>query len=309
MTVKQYTYDDWKEGKVVLETTRMEFNKNEFDAPLIVSWNQFDAENQQQIKAEQEATFERLKNEAIEKFKLDLDEQLNRVKDNYFLLNKYLNFYMELINDEMVVFNGFTKSAYLDVTFEERYYLEMQFYIEHFLLGSKVFDCSTVPSQKCKYYNHNRLLPEVYVEMIWEMLQHCKGLISFEIKNEDNSMLNEYQDRKTDVGLDEFNPRFFKNIDAYKFFLECKKDIPSRAKKSKKNNDSSPSEVAKYSVIFNFMKTKSLIFQDTNHQPFINYLRETHNVNIPESLKKFPYQPAESDLMLLKEKFKNWPKK
>jgi hypothetical protein len=309
MIVKQNTYKDWKEGKVVLETTRMEYVKNEFETPSVVSWSQFDLQNRLLIKAEQEATFERLKNEAVEKFKKELDEKLSRSKDNSFLINKHINFYLELLNNQMDIFNGFTQSAFLNVAFEERYYFEMQFYIEHYSLGGEIFDYSTVPSEKCKYHNHSQLLPEVYVEMIWAMLKYCQEEISIENTNEEKkgeTTESENRDKTTEIDLNDFNQRFFKSIDAYNFFLECKRDIPSRAKKNKKLDESEPSEVAKYAVIFNFMKEKSLIFKDVKHTSFIDYLKEIHNVNIPDGLRKFPYQPAESDLMLLKEKYKNW---
>ena len=311
MIVKQITFEDWKEGKVVLETTRMEYDKNEFDTPSLVSWSQFDLQNQLLIKAEQEATFGRLKNEAVEKFKKKLDEKLSRSKDKSILIKKHINFYLELLKNQMDIFNGFTRSAFLNVAFEERYYLEMQFYIEHYSVEGEIFDYSTVPSENCKYHNHSQLLPEVYVEVIWAMLKYCQEEISLENTNEEKKeepTESENRNKTTDIDLFGFNQRFFINVDAYNFFLECKRDIPSRAKKNKKNTESEPSEAAKYSVIFNFMKKKSLIYKDVKHTSFIDYLKEKHNVNIPNGLKKFPYQPAESDQILLKEKYKNWSK-
>jgi hypothetical protein len=309
MSAKKYTYDDWKEGKVVLDTTRMEYNKDELDAPSVVSLSQFDLQNRLLIKAEQEATFERLKNDAVEKFKIELDEKLSRSKDKSFLINKHINFYLELLNNEMDIFNSFTQSAFLNVSFEERYYFELQFHIEHYSLGGEIFDYSTVPSEKCKYHNNSQLLPEVYVEMIWAMLKYCQEEISLENTNEeknDEKTESENRDKTTNIDLNVSSLRFFKSKDAYNFFLECKKDIPSRAKKNKKTNESEPYEVAKYSVIFNFMKEKSLIFKDVKHWSFIDYLKKEHKVNIPDGIKKFPYQPAESDLMFLKEKHKSW---
>jgi len=308
-----YTFNDWYEGKVVLIFSRREFNSKEVGKPTIVSWENFNETEKAKIEKTQEILFEEMLKERLE---ITTQDFLTKCKSSMFpdvFIDREFRSLSALWNNKFRCSGGICYSP-IDSdnrTFDDTYYQEMMIHrTECFINGVKA-KYDAVPSPKSIYHDKNRVLPEVMITTVYQMLRFIK---SFKSKRQsfsptsgqkkentlDHSNIERTEEsNQLNPTLDGFDARFFCGANEYNLFLECKSALKSRT----------DSDVAKYSLIFNFLKKESVIHSDVKHKSFIAYLKKEHNANIPDKCEKFPYQPSENDANTLKAVFKAWKSK
>ncbi len=310
--IKKYTYEDWFNGNVVLQYSRIVFDKKIQEEPSVVSWDNFEEIEKAKIEKKQESIFKDLLKQLTEKTTSDFIIKCESSMFPEIFIDREFESLSALWNNKYLRNAGICYSP-IDQdsrTFDESYYQEMITHkIECFINGIKS-KYDAVPSPNSKYHNSGLVLPEIMITTVYQMIRFIKR---YKAKNpqpsstqkkeaQPSSTVQKPEARTEPTNSQSNNPhsRFFDGDDAYQFFLDCKKELKVRNTNKKKNNESTLSEVAKYSLIFNFMKTRSLIFSDTKHLPFIEYLRKHHNAKIPKNCTKFPYQPSANDLDKLK---------
>lgn len=296
-----YTYEDWYEGKVVLIFSRREFNRKEVGEPIVVSWENFNETEKAKIEKKQKALFEEMLKEMLE---ITTQDFLTKCKSSMFpdiFIEREFKSLSALWNNKYRCSGGICYSP-IDSDnriFDDAYFQEMMIHrTECFINGVKA-KYDAVPSPKSVYHDKNRVLPEVMITTVYQMLQFIKSVKSKGQKSPPTSEQKTATSNQLNPKLDGFDARFFCGEKEYILFLECKSAIKART----------VSDVAKYSVIFDFLKRQSIIHSDVKHKSFITYLKKEHNANIPDSCKKFPYQPSENDLNTLKAVFKAWKSK
>jgi hypothetical protein len=323
MTQKKYSYYDWLNGKVVLIFSRREYNNKVVSEPILVSWDNFNEKEKAKIEKKQEILF----NEML-KVRLDITTKdfITKYESSMFpktFIEREYRSLLLLWNNKYICNGGICYSPIENEnrTFDHSYYQEMIIHkTDCFINGIKA-KYDAVPSPKSKYHDKNLVLPEVMITTVYQMLRFIKSIKS---KRQNSSASSEQKNDSTiDTPTDQiteksnqinpplngFDARFFSGADEYNLFLECKSALNARTSRTQKEENSEPSEVAKYSTIFNFLKEKSIIYPETQHLPFIKYLKEVHNANIPDRCKKFPYQPSINDVNTLKAVFKSWKSK
>lgn len=320
MTTKKYSYYDWLNGKVVLIFSRRQYNNKEVSEPILVSWDNFNEKEKAKIEKKQEILF----NEML-KVRLDITTKdfLTKCESSMFpktFIEREFRSLWLLWNNKYICNGGICYSPIENEnrTFDHSYYQEMIIHKTDCFINGVKAKYDAVPSPKSIYHDKNLVLPEVMITTVYQMLRFIKSKKS---KRQNSSASSEQKNETTidtpsdqiteksnqiNPPLNGFEARFFSGAEEYNLFLECKSALKARTSGTQKKENSAPSEVAKYSTIFNFLKEKFVIHSDVKHKSFIDYLKEVHNANIPDSCKKFPYQPSENDLNTLKAVYKNW---
>ena len=154
---------------------------------------------------------------------------------------------------------------------------------------------SIINTEICSKYAEDLFLDYVLLEDGNFLL-----LSPLSLKSDDKQQKQTVRELKPDEA------RFFNSIEAYDFFIKCKNGIKSRGKIRKSNIDEiqSLSDLNKYSCIFHFMVLKKLIFLETKHSTFLQYLIEKHDAIIPKNQPKFPHRYSDSDRVLIEEWYK-----
>jgi len=323
MAKMKYNYYDWLNGKVVLIFSRREYNINEVSEPILVSWENFNIKEKAKIEKKQERLFDEMLKERLD---ITTKDFLTKCESSVFpetFIEREFRSLSALWNNKYRCSGGIYYSPIDNEnrTFEHWYYQEMIIHKTDCFINGVKAKYDAVPSPKSIYHDKNLVLPEVMITTVYQMLRFIK---SIKAKRQNSSASSEQKndatiDTPTDPiteksnqinpPLNGFDARFFSGADEYNLFLECKSALNARTSRTQKEENSEPSEVAKYSTIFNFLKEKSIIYPETQHLPFIKYLKEVHNANIPDKCKKFPYQPSINDVNTLKAVFKSWKSK
>ncbi len=323
MKTKKYTYSDWLNGKVVLIYSRREFNRKEVSEPILVSWENFNEKEKAKILKKQENLFDQIFKEQFEKTTKDFKVKFESSMFPDIFIDREFKSLSALWNNRYQCNGGICYSPipFDNRTFDDLYYQEMLIHKTDCFINGVRGKYDSVPSPNSIYHNKNFVLPEIMITTVLQMLRFIKEIKSkrkqlvslSDHKNEAIFVISEEEiaekNKKENFLEQGFDARFFDGANAYSLFLECKSAIQVRNAGKQKKEDSLPSEVAKYSIIFNFLKEKSIIHPDVKHLPFIKYLKKEHKANIPDSCKKFPYQPSINDLNTLKAIHKNWKNK
>jgi len=314
MTKKKFTFEEWYEGKVVLEYARRIGSKK----PTIVNWDDFSNEDKIKIQDEQKSIF----NQSVINLKKEVEKDFfNRYEitnSKIDLVNIYLKRFSDVFNGKMICNDYSCRTNDSELIYDTWFYEAMRMYIRQYFIGGQLYDFSNVHSPNSPYWDKEMKMPEVLVEVFGYMIRMLKAKtqnssVSSEQKNE--TTIDSPSDQTIDISnqnnptLEGFDARFFNGDDAYILFLKFKSALKARTSRTQKKENSSPSEVAKYSTIFNFLKEKSYIYKGVNHKSFIDYLKKVHNANIPDRCVKFPYQPSENDLNTLRVLYKSWKSK
>jgi hypothetical protein len=334
--MKKFKFNDWLKVKVVLKNSLIIPYEN--PEIKIVSLDEFNLEDRTKIQTEQRIIFKELFQHQFDELMKDFTSKLLNSKTPIAYKNREIESLKSLIDNKFICKDGRCISPVKidNKTFTEWYYKSM---MEHNSLavanGGIVRNYDGIPSPKSDFSENGMMPPEVMISVFSKMLATL-NILNFNnekrkkvIANKTHEKANEStSEGSTSVikstldihsipntenenissvknnlvypdGNDEWKRYFIKN-EAYDFFLKCKNKLKSRGKKSIKTEK--PSELSKYSVIFNFMISKGLIFPDIKHKTFIDYLRVVHSVFIPSKIKKFTHQTTDAD----KDSLKDW---
>jgi hypothetical protein len=301
MSKKSYTFEDWLNVKVVLNTTKG--IPNEVSEENIVSINDFDTEEIKKIQEKQKSVFNELLDKEFEKIESEFFSKFKNSQVSKLLIKRELESLKALIGNKFICENGSYRSPIKgdNKTFLDWYYRSMMNHKINSMVGGNGDFYDEIPSPNSCFYDNGRIPPEVMISVVLKMFSFLSVLNS---NTENKVKLKEISQNKTkeqivDVSVsetssDEENDKwklFFVNRDYYDFFLFCKNKLPSNGKKLKKNNGvETTSELSKYSNIFHFFLKEKLIYKHIKHEPFIEYLIDEQKVLIPSKTKTFPYR-------------------
>lgn len=277
MINKIYTYDDWLNGKVVLVYSRLEYNRKEISEPIIVSWDNFNLIDRNNIQKNQELIFQALLNEKFESLKADFENKFSLSKSKIDLVNTILRRLNEVIKGRLRCNNHYCVSSDGNLTLDINYYDEIKWYIKHFYIGGLRYDFSNVQSQKSPYNNHLEVMPEIFVEAIYKMID-CLNTAKMEIlQGKGKSTFLNTNDNQIIKSEDENPfPEIFSSKEAYNFFLDLEK-----------NTFNDKYKKASYSFIFLKMKHDKLNYPIKSYvtqREFCEFLAKNRNIDI------FPYK-------------------
>jgi hypothetical protein len=321
----KYTYEDWLNVKVVLNTTKGV--PNEVSASTVVSFDEFATEEVLKIKEKQKFFFNEMLKKKYADVKNEFILKFENSKAPKLLIERERESLSALIGGKFICGNEIYRSPIVgdNKTFFDWYYTSMMNHKNNSIVGGIVRDFTEIPSPNSCFYEKHGVPPEVMISVYFKMFRFVSKFNSLSRERKkpvQQPITNELkykeidQNNQTDshVGMnfidnsptknnDDWNT-FFKYQNEYDFFLMCKKELPNRGKKSKKMNDKS--ELTKYSNIFHFFMDKRLIRKGTKHITFIEYLIEEHDAIFPEKTISIPAKYSEADRELIIVLFKIW---
>jgi hypothetical protein len=318
----KYTYEDWLNVKVVLNTTKEV--PNEFSANKVVSIHDFDSKDVIKIRDKQKLFFSEMLKKKYADVKNEFILKFEHSKAPKLLIERERESLIALIGGKFICGNEIYRSPIVgdNKTFFDWYYTSMMNHKNNSIVSGIVRDFTEIPSPNSCFYEKHGVPPEVMISVYFKMFRFVSKFNSF--SRERNIPLNkpitteakseEIIQTDSHIGItvvdnlqtknnDDWNT-FFKYRNEYDFFLMCKKELPNRGKKSKKMNDKS--ELTKYSNIFHFFMKKGLIRKGTKHSTFIEYLIEEHDAIFPEKTISIPAKYSEADRELIIVLFKIW---
>ncbi len=336
--MKKFTFNDWLEVKVTLKNKVVIPNEN--PNLKIVSLDEFELEDRIKIKTEQRTIFKQLFENQFDELMKVFNSKLLNSKRPIAYMNSEIESLKALIGAKFICTDGRCISPVRgdNKKFTEWYYKSMMIHKSHSISnGGMVWNFDEIPSPKSDFYENGMIPAEVMISAFSKMLyllvvlnsenDNRKKVIDNKIQEKENKTIIEtptpvikstldihsvphtenenISSEKNSLVSPEVNDvwkRYFVKKEAYDFFLKCKSELPSRGKKSPKTEK--PSELSKFSVIFNFMTSKGLIFSGTKHNNFIDYLRVEQSVFIPSKINKFSHQTTDADKNLLKAWYK-----
>jgi hypothetical protein len=316
MSKKSYTFEDWLDVKVVLNTTKG--IPNEVSEENIVSINAFNSEETNKIQEKQKSIFNELLDKEFEKIKNEFYSKIEISQVSKLLRKRELESLKALIGNKFICENGICRSPIKgdNKTFLDWYYRSMMNHKNNSIVSGIVRSFDEIPSPNSRFYENGMIPPEVMISAVLKMsnlLQKMntnpqkRGRLTVNLndknKEKENFEIITNNDNAPIRGYEDWN-RFFINKDAYDFFLDCKKELGSRGKKGGKTEIKS--ELTKYSNIFHFFTHKNLIHEGTKHKPFIKYLLEKHNAIFPPSTSSFPVKYSDADRRWISVAFKIW---
>lgn len=279
MQHKQYTFEEWHQGNVVLYQARILDNKN----AVVVDWNNFSEKERTKIQECQKTIFEQSVKNTSELYINRFLDNFKRTKSKIDLLNSHLKRFLEVINGSLVCDRDYCHSSDLELTYEFWYYQEMRSYVQLFFIGGNEYDFSNVHSPNSKFWNNDVIMPEVLVEAIGSLIRLLKSekqkLNLLKIQLEKALVIDKVQSETTEaISINPF-PDIFSSIKAYKFFLDLEK-----------NTVGTKYKVADYSFIYHKLKDKKIgypIKEFVTQSQFCEFLKTNRDVIIyPPHIKK-----------------------
>lgn len=271
--MKKYSYNDWWFGRVTLNSTPVEFEKN--DEPKVAEWQDFSDEDMIKIRKRQKEIF----NERVSKL-------INELQQNFLQLHQQSEIKEMLVKDEMnecyrLLFKQKNIgerfiSRQWNVTLEYNYLVQIQFYVESKLKNGISDGFAFIHSPKNKY-QPEKVPPQIIAQSIWEYFKWLKNAFS----------LNENDLMATDGKINNPYQQIFINGYAYQMFLELVKIMVK-----------DKTRLSDYGFIFHKMKSKyyNLIHKDTKEKTFIGILNNDFNAKIVA--KKFPMRNDETRISI-----------
>jgi hypothetical protein len=321
----KYTYEDWLNVKVVLNSTKN--IKDEVPEEKIASLDDFDMEEVKKIQEKQKNIFNELLEKEFQTMKNEFCSKLEISDVPRLLIRQELNSIKALFGEKFICDNDIYRSPIKgdNKVFLGTYYRSMMNHKNNSIVSGIVRDFDEIPSPNSRFFEKGNIPPEVMISVFFKMFNFVSKInpvsrerkkpvqqpITNELKYKEIDQNNQTDSR---VGInfidnsptennDDWNT-FFKYQNEYDFFLMCKKELPNRGKKSKKMNDKS--ELTKYSNIFHFFMEKGLIRKGTKHSTFIEYLIEEHDAIFPKKTISIPAKYSNVDRGLINGLFKIW---
>lgn len=229
MSLKKYTYSDWLNVKVVLNSTIG--ITNEVSEENKVTWDNFDEEERIQIQNKQKIVFENLLQKEFNKMKDEFQSSIENSKmPNHFIKNEFKSL-LALFNGKFICQNKicFSPFDYDTKTFDNSYYIDMMIHKNNSILKGIVPDFHEVPSPNSRVFENEFVLPAVKISAVHKML----NLISKKRKNSNKSIgLDDKSASKEIIALSNDNiivkivnpyPDIFATVEAYDFFCQLEK--------------------------------------------------------------------------------------
>lgn len=299
---KKYTYNDWLNGHVQLDTCRLSYTKD-LPKPIVVSLENFTKIDQAKIRDRQEEIFNQVIFDEVFKYKSRIKKQLKNSKFPELLIDSELPKFLELSSKKFELQNGTYRGKQSNLEYEEWYYNAMHEHIQNSLIRGKNTAEENVHSPKSLYRDPNILPPEVNIEVIFRIINYLNSLKK-ELKVTKQKRKSSLQKESIDTppafsAEEDFLKNHFeciRDIKSYNFFLRLIKELPS----SRHTGDE------KFSYVFHKLKSKRIIKKHVKHLQFIEYLNTFHSADIKG--KKFrelrPSQRNEIIFNLLWAEFK-----
>ena len=318
----KYTYEDWLNVKVVLNTTKGV--PNEVSVSSVVSFDDFASEEVLKIQEKQKLFFNEMLKKKYSDVKNEFILKFEHSKAQKLLIERERESLRALIGNKFICEIDIYRSPIVgdNKTFFDWYYRAMMNHKNNSIVSGIVRDFTEIPSPNSCFYEKHGVPPEVMISVYFKMFRFVSKFNSF--SRERNIPLNkpittevkskEIIQTDSHIGITVVDnvqkkeiedwQRIFSNTDSFNFFLECIKKIAGRGRIGKKSGIKS--ELTKYSNIYHFFIDKKLIFYDTPHQTFINYVTDKHDAVFPDSTSKFSKKFSLADRQSLQDSFDIW---
>lgn len=183
--MKNYTYNDWIEGKVVLGYDY--FLKKGMKKPIVVLWENFSKVERDKIKAVQRQLFLDEVNLLVQKFKevFTARYEASLVKDCFRLEEiKQCEFILkgELPNMDLITLNHW------QAVFKYSELLKIQQYYQDYVVKGMMFNYDFIHANCCKYVDTSIIHSSIYAQAVWEYFNWLQRLESSFKKNTRNSL-------------------------------------------------------------------------------------------------------------------------
>jgi hypothetical protein len=221
--IKKYTYWDWYDGKVVLQYCRFVFDKEKQEAPIVVSWENFDEGERMKISQMQEQMFEEAKTSLLLMIQDDLNNSLKHTSSKQLLIKRLLKKYDDIINGNLNCNGTRCYSSDLVDMFQQNYYTEMLQFINLCGIGGRQYDFSNLNSPNCKYQVDfdDQFAPEVRGAVLIEVREF---LLNERIKLREVKSRPPIQDVQLTKAENPY-PHIFKSVQAFDLFCCLEKEI------------------------------------------------------------------------------------
>jgi len=275
---KKYTYSEWLNGDVQLDSCRLEYIKDNLPSPIITSIENFKNTDIEKIHSHQAQIFNEAIFIEIENYRVLFKKKYCNSKLPQILIENEIIILRELTSGKFICEKGICKSARGKMEFEEWYYDAMQAHIRICLVNGLINSFDSIPSPNSPYVNHSAVLPEIRIEAIFKMINFLIDLKTKQVNKRGKVQIySRTQSRKKEPRQFSIEQEFLENhreyfryLNDYEFFLKLKNNLPT----------SSLSGDEKYSYIFHRLKSKRMIKAQVRHRYFIEYLNSFHSANI-----------------------------
>ena len=296
MQHQRYTFEDWYQGKVYLYQSRI-FNNQD---ATIVDWNSFTEEDKSKIKDFQKSFFEQSVKQTSKLYIKQFLSNFKSTKSKIDLLNTLIKRYYEVFNGKMICDGDYCHSSDRDLNYEFWYYQEMRVYIDQVFIGGNEYDFSNVHSPYSKFWDGDKIMPEVCAEalgsLIKVLLTQKSKLTKSKSQVKTPVVPNIQQEDSIETERINPFPDIFSSYNAFLFFL----DLESSTVRTKPLD-------ADYCFIFHKLKDPKIgypIKQFVGHPQFCDFLFAYKGITIqPKYLKKRDPASKQSAFKVALEKF------
>lgn len=296
MQYQQYTFEDWYQGKVYLYQARIFDNQD----ATIVDWNSFTESDKTKIKHFQKTAFEQSVKQTTTLFTKQFLSNYKRTKSKIDLLNTLLKRYYEVFNGKMICDGDYCHSSDRELNYEFWYYQEMRVYIEQVFIGGNEYDFSNVHSPNSKFWNGDRIMPEVCAESLGSLIKIIQSQKSKLTKSKSQVIRNvlpniQQQDSIETQNINPF-PDIFSSYYAFIFFTDLER-----------NTVGTKYTIADYAFIYHKLKDAKIgypIKEFVGHSQFCDFLKTYKGITIyPTYFKKRNPERKQSAFKVALEKF------
>lgn len=284
----KYTYNDWWSGEVVLSLTPIEYEKDEM--PKVVTWDDFSSEDIEKIKSKQEEIFKEKVSNLIDELKLNFLQQYKKSQIKEMLVNDEKNECKRLLFEQISIGKRFVSRQW-NVTLENNYIVEIQWYVENKLKKGITEGFAFIHSPNCKY-QPEKILPQIIAQSHWKYYNWLESTFFNKMSNDIFQSIEPKADDKKKEPNNPFQNVFLSEF-SYQLFIELKELLVKPE-----------TQLSDYGFIFNKMKAKELINKDTKHKTFIDILNNNFDAEI--NADKFPFRNQKVHVHVFNEIYKKY---
>lgn len=274
---KKYSYTDWWEGGISLNTCQTEYDSKELKDPFNVDWSQIVESDVLKIKSKQQelfqseiqSTFTLFKNNFIKKY------ENSRLKEQF--LEEQIQECLNVMFGELKHIGDLVCSEHWNVCFNNLDFQIIQTYAKMVFKNGLIIAPDFMHSPNCVYQDKNKITNQVYAEACWE---YYAFLRAFRVNPKELSTPEEISSENSPEAIENPFPHIFKNLSAYLFFEELRKMTV---------NDKT--YVADYSFIYHKLSDPKLkaIVNTVGQAHFCDFLKD--ELKLKEIYpKKLPYK-------------------
>ena len=219
-------YNDWWDGKVVLETCPI-FLKEADEQIKVCQWNDFEITDRNRIKEKQEEIFNEGINDLLEKWKEHFNNKYSRSESPELLLQSELKYFESIIffNKDSILFGTthfiIKRNDGNSLFFEPTELSTIRSYIDDVIIGGQENDFDFIHSPKCSYQRMDTPAPaQVYAKVLWE---YVKWLNVYSPQQSSDDKIGDKQIEKTmnriELEFEKIKDRCFNSEDDYEYFM------------------------------------------------------------------------------------------